>query len=890
MSPNKKAALLSPIHIGAVFLCATVFVGVTAKRIRNLPKNWREFIDPEILAESDEESTRYDSDYLEGDILGLQTLELVQGAANAANDASLFWPNHTLPYEFSKKQNAQMTAKEMQIILDSMRIISLLSGNCIKFVVRTTEEDYISFQKGIQCMSNIGRTGGKQAVIYSTGCLKHHGDVQHELMHAMGFFHEHSRSDRDEHIKIIWGNIAKGDRDQFAKHEDGNTYGLPYDYESVMHYKYNAFAKDSSNPTILPKKLRSKIGQNKNLSPLDIARIHRRFHCAIADPINFAGASSRDEEPLNCPRPQPSDEEQTECDDGNKQESTIDSFPQFSGEPMSRDQCALQYTDQCEPPLYTIDHCTKAYALFLSCDNRISVDDLKKITTAMSKPPLRPIFLALYDSEKVTLSNLQAVQRQTVALSISYCISNRPTQKLTQLRFTNLLQFQLLHCYGMEIKKNDFSQSSKIKIIAFTNTTILSLEQDTFTDLPALKLLSLEYGLNQMDTFTKSLRDYLKKLHCSCEFQWFRDWWSSNQDLLREAKKDEIFNILGQFGSPPVSKAETYLPIDCAVDSHSIGPASIDHKQYRFSINEPDDCPAKLENAKDTFPTFSISPMTAAECSAQFTANCQPWDHTKWDCPFNKRFEVNCNRKVRINEVTGMVEAIVKSPVRPVGLFVYDGSAFSLTSIAPVRKQVVRYQLVYCTSSRSSEKLREVRLPNLLAFTLMHCYDLVAQKADFEYSQKIRVAVFRNSTFLSLESDTFSQLLGLRILSLEYDLNTAPTFSPEASNYLQHLHCWCDFASFRAWRKCQVQLLRTAEEGVVYHIPDGYSNSRYNEGNIYLPIDCNAYPFPGRIDLRQTEFSLNEPDCFSDSIPTGFGGSLDTGFGGSLDTGFGGGR
>ncbi|XP_055344390.1 astacin-like metalloendopeptidase isoform X3 [Paramacrobiotus metropolitanus] len=214
--------------------------------------DWRDFIDPEILANSDDEFTRYDSELPEGDILGLQTLQLGHEAANAINEASSFWPNNTIPYEFSKKQNALLTPKEMQIVLESMRIISHLSGNCVKFVERASEEDYISFQKGLQCMSNIGRIGGKQAVMYSPACLKQHGDVQHELMHVLGFFHEHSRSDRDEYVTIIWDNIAKSDKEQFAKHEDGNTYGLPYDYESVMHYKHNAFAKDSGIPTILP--------------------------------------------------------------------------------------------------------------------------------------------------------------------------------------------------------------------------------------------------------------------------------------------------------------------------------------------------------------------------------------------------------------------------------------------------------------------------------------------------------------------------------------------------------------------------------------------------------------------------------------------------------------
>ena len=60
-----------------------------------------------------------------------------------------------------------------------------------------------------RCYSSIGRVGGRQVVSLHDDC-KYRGKVIHEILHALGFFHEHSRSDRDRYIKVIWKNIKKG--------------------------------------------------------------------------------------------------------------------------------------------------------------------------------------------------------------------------------------------------------------------------------------------------------------------------------------------------------------------------------------------------------------------------------------------------------------------------------------------------------------------------------------------------------------------------------------------------------------------------------------------------------------------------------------------------------
>lgn len=61
-----------------------------------------------------------------------------------------------------------------------------------------------------RCCSYVGRRGrGPQAISIGKNCDKF-GIVVHELGHVIGFWHEHTRPDRDEHVVIIRDNIQPG--------------------------------------------------------------------------------------------------------------------------------------------------------------------------------------------------------------------------------------------------------------------------------------------------------------------------------------------------------------------------------------------------------------------------------------------------------------------------------------------------------------------------------------------------------------------------------------------------------------------------------------------------------------------------------------------------------
>ncbi|XP_061433549.1 uncharacterized protein LOC133359160 isoform X3 [Lethenteron reissneri] len=160
---------------------------------------------------------------------------------------------------------------------------------CVRFVARKQELDYINFQALGGSWSFLGKKGGAQSVSLEPGKVDR-GTVLHELMHALGFHHEHCRSDRDDHVHIHEDNIKESDLCQFKRLElSERDYGLPYDYISITHNSRHASSIDGVSPTIVPvQDKKTPIGQRDFLSPLDVLKIQRMFQGPVA-------ASGRDE-------------------------------------------------------------------------------------------------------------------------------------------------------------------------------------------------------------------------------------------------------------------------------------------------------------------------------------------------------------------------------------------------------------------------------------------------------------------------------------------------------------------------------------------------------------------------------------------------------------------
>ncbi|KAH9424106.1 hypothetical protein DERP_004288 [Dermatophagoides pteronyssinus] len=159
------------------------------------------------------------------------------------------WPYGRIPYVMENK----FTDQERAAIARGMMILQ--ERTCIRFVPKKqNDHDYVLIKRGPGCAAHVGKIGGQQWVILGQGCYGIE-TVTHELMHSVGFIHEQSRPDRDEHVEIVWNNIKSTAKRNFRKHETDYLadHGFPYDLMSVMHYRQYAFSKNRK-PTILPKR------------------------------------------------------------------------------------------------------------------------------------------------------------------------------------------------------------------------------------------------------------------------------------------------------------------------------------------------------------------------------------------------------------------------------------------------------------------------------------------------------------------------------------------------------------------------------------------------------------------------------------------------------------
>jgi len=197
------------------------------------------------------------------------------------------WPNGIVPFQFS----ADITSVSKQRSLDAIQHWTERTG--IKFIERTAAnealyQDFVNFEPSAGCASWVGRVGGDQDIWVSDNCTT--GSIIHEIGHAIGLFHEHTRPDRDNFITVNWDNIVSGKSFNFDVLSAGIDELGPYDYGSIMHYG-EFFFSDNGNMTIqAPDGV--EVGQRNALSAGDAAAANSMYETDLSLVTNVSNTDN----------------------------------------------------------------------------------------------------------------------------------------------------------------------------------------------------------------------------------------------------------------------------------------------------------------------------------------------------------------------------------------------------------------------------------------------------------------------------------------------------------------------------------------------------------------------------------------------------------------------
>lgn len=199
-----------------------------------------------------------------------------QKGVGLPSDSSFLWTNGIVPYTVAADlPNAGRVDDAIAHIQarSAMRFVRRTNANAASY------PNFIEFIRNPDAgwsSSEIGMRGGRQVIRLSDGAAV--GTTVHECLHALGIYHEQSRSDRDNFVEIKWQNIDEEFVSNFQK-KPGSVDYYDYDYASIMHYPATAFSKNGQ-ATIVPLQSGVTIGQRDGLSYGDrqtIAKLYERF-------------------------------------------------------------------------------------------------------------------------------------------------------------------------------------------------------------------------------------------------------------------------------------------------------------------------------------------------------------------------------------------------------------------------------------------------------------------------------------------------------------------------------------------------------------------------------------------------------------------------------------
>merc|ERR1711962_1435924 len=221
------------------------------------------------------------------------------------------WPERTVNYDLSQVVDPE----NKTLIINTLNQLQNKFDGCVKFREASTGNRVVVVD-GDGCYSSVGfnKYFERQNLSLSPRECMYPAVIEHEFMHAIGVQHTHSRPDRDNYVTIIEENIQANATHNFTDNfekldkEEYNTFGLPYDYLSVMHYSDTLFS-NGKGKTILThdSSMQDVIGRAQGVSDGDIELVKRMYKCngKTEPPTTVTSGPSSSPAPTSSPSQSP---------------------------------------------------------------------------------------------------------------------------------------------------------------------------------------------------------------------------------------------------------------------------------------------------------------------------------------------------------------------------------------------------------------------------------------------------------------------------------------------------------------------------------------------------------------------------------------------------------
>ena len=159
----------------------------------------------------------------------------------ARTESSYYWPGGKVYYSYHSSLSPSDTLK------CSIAMSIIMANTSITFAPqKPNTANYVEFIASDESKSKVGMKGGKQDIKLNTDAFDY-GTVMHEILHALGFFHEHCRSDRNDSLVVYTENIKPGKEYNFQRYQERGYLGTDigsFDFNSIMLYSSFAFSKN----------------------------------------------------------------------------------------------------------------------------------------------------------------------------------------------------------------------------------------------------------------------------------------------------------------------------------------------------------------------------------------------------------------------------------------------------------------------------------------------------------------------------------------------------------------------------------------------------------------------------------------------------------------------